>query len=316
MHSKSSGVLSERPIYLKSRKICRFVATFVLWATLGLPASTAWAHQAQVYGGTGCVDNAGLEGRISQILNAFAPQRADTQDLTARMSVSLSAMNLSVSIKLSDASGRIALARRYQLHKDDCPDVPDLLSLVLQEYLREFPENPWREMPESQREQEPTQKLSATKLRLGISLLSEINPAGAKFETNAHIQGPIISWLSWQTGLQARVGLPQDLSSGSYQRIEFLMGAGLAIQTWHTIWDIQLLGGGYVVAGNAFNDNRVAIAPALEINLSTRWYWEKFSLGPSLGLSLLQHQVQVLPENTQEPISILNIGLTLQYDTI
>ena len=316
MRSSCQKALSKRTIYLKLFKNCELLVIFVIWMSLGLLAGPALAHETQVYGGTGCIDGGQLEQRIDDLLTQYAPDRADTQNLTARMAVSLSAENLWVSIKLTDASGRIALARRYQLHKNDCPDVPDLLSLVLREFLREFPENPWQDPQESRRPSSEAGQSSSVQLRLGIALLGEVQPGGAKVETNANLHGPIEQNFRWQTGLKLRANLPKDVLEGSYQQLEFLFGAGLAIEFWQTVWDIQVLGGGYILTGQYFSENRVAIAPAFEVSLGTRWYWKSLSLGPTLNLSLLQHQVQVLPENNQYPISILNIGLTIQYDTI
>ncbi len=283
---------------------------------MSLLPNYAHAHQAQIYGGTGCVNGPKLENQITQLLTDFAPQRDDTQNLTARIAISLSTQNLSASIKLTDASGRTALARRYQLHKDDCPDVPDLLSLVLREFLREFPENPWQAPQVAENESQDAPQSSQVRLRLGLSLLSELKPLGIKFETNAHLQGPAIEQLDWQIGLRLRASIPQNILDGTYQRLEFLFATGVALQALQTHWDIQILAGGYVVSGQSFNENRVSIAPALEVELGARWYWEELSIGPNVSLSVLQHQVQVLPENIEHPISVLNIGLTIQYDTI
>ncbi len=316
MHSEWSRVHSWCSIYLKSGKNWLSLSALLSTMTLLMLSQPALAHKAQVYGGTGCVQAMDLEGQISSVLNQFAPQRDDTQNLTARVALSLSNENLSVSLKLTDDSGRVALARRYQLHKDDCPDVPALLQLVLEEFLREFPENPWQPAPETQASKPSTSPASTRTLRLGISILSEMNPVGAKLETNAHLQNPLTEHMNWQMGLQLRANLPQDAFEGSYQRIEILFAAGINLEAWQTVWDIQLLGGGYILSGHSFTENRIATAPALELNLGTRWYWKNLSLGPTLSISLLQHQVQVLPENTEQPISVLNLGLTIQYDTI
>ena len=316
VNSKTLKVRLGSPNHLKLGKFRRFWAHLLVWGGLSVLPHLAQAHTTQIYGGTGCIDGPKLEGQITQLLIDFAPDRSDTKNLTARIAISLSSDNLSASIKLTDTSGRTALARRYQLHKNDCPDVPDLLSLVLQEFLREFPENPWQAPQEVKDSPTGSARDTNVHLRLGLSLLSQINPSGVKFESNAHLQGAIFEGLDWQIGLHIRAGMPQPVSDGSYQRLEFLLGAGFSLQGWQTLWDIQILGGGYILSGQSFSENRIGIAPALEIVVGTRWYWEDFSIGPTFGLSVLQHQVQVLPENSEQPISILNIGLSIQYDTI
>ncbi len=94
------------------------------------------------------------------------------------------------------------------------------------------------------------------------------------------------------------------------------MGAGVTMMALELYWDLQISGGVYIVSGSSFASNRIAMAPAVEAVAGTRWKWGALSVGPSLSLALLQHRLKVLPENEEYPISILNIGLTIQYDII
>ena len=144
MIARGSRLSSNRSIDLQSGEYWRVLARFASLLSISFVCSPALGHQAQIYGGTGCINAPQLEKKIIDILNTTAPARADTRELTARMALSLSADHLSLSIKRTNQFGRVALARRYQLHRADCPDVPALIQLVLEEFLREFPENPWQ----------------------------------------------------------------------------------------------------------------------------------------------------------------------------
>jgi hypothetical protein len=278
--------------------------------------SLGQAHSTQIYGGTGCINAQDLETQLTEALNALAPQRTDTQNLRARVALSLSADNLSVSFKLMDTSAKVALSRRYQLHRQDCPDVPSLLQLVLEEFLREFPENPWRsEKPEKALTDKDLHQRQTT-LRTGIALLSSVEPWGASLETNLHITGALQGPIQWLAGLHLRAALPQNALNGSYQKFEMMLSAGTTVYAWHTHWDLKVLGGLMILKGNSFQVDRTALAPNLEINLGARWNWNHFSAGPTLGVQVLKHSIQVLPSTARAHISIVNLGLTLQYDMI
>lgn len=301
---------------LKSgHKIPRPLCAALLWLVMMAP-SLAQGHRTEIYGGTGCLNAKKLETQLTETLTELAPQRRDTQDLTARVALSLSSENLSVSFKLMDTSGKVALSRRYQLHRQDCPDVPSLLQLVLEEFLREFPENPWRsELPEKADENDDLPQ-SQTTLRTGIALLSSVEPWGASLETSLHLTGTLQSQVKWLAGLHLRAALPQNAFDGSYQRFEMMLSAGTTLYAWHTHWDLKILGGLIILKGDAFQENHTALAPNLEINLGARWNWNRFSAGPAVGLQLLKHNIQVLPSNARAHISIVNLGLTLHYDMI
>jgi len=282
-------------------------------------SGTAHAHKTEVYGGTGCIAPQGLEIQLNQTLNQFAPSRADTQNLTARISLSLTGDNLALSMKLMDASNQVALTRRYQLHRQDCPDVPALLQLVLEEFLREFPENPWRaEVVDIETKDNDISHLENDKIgiRGGFGVLGNLAPGGATLEGNLHLQAQLTGPAQWLLGLHLRASLPQQAWEGDYQTFGVLLGLGTTLTAWHTQWDVECLGGITIVQGDSFLENRSAFAPVIEFNMGARWYWNQFSIGPRLGLGLLRHSVQVLPSEQQTNISILNMGLALQYDMI
>ncbi|MBT6434780.1 MAG: hypothetical protein HOK28_16915 [Deltaproteobacteria bacterium] len=294
-------------------KTAKTLYSLVMALAILVPCS-AQSHNVQIYGGTGCVQAQNLESQLTKVLDALAPNRQDTQNLTVRIALSLSAGNLSVSLKLADESGQIALARRYRLNRQDCPDVSSLLQLVLEEFLREFPENPWHRDDSEIASSAQTPPRDLTRLKLGLTVLANLEPWNSSFETHLHLEGAIKGDFHWLAGLHLRAAVPQNALDGGYQRFDLLLGAGVTTYAWQTHWDLEVLGGLLILQGDSFEENYTALAPNIEIHLGTRWQWAQFSMGPRLGVQIIKHDIQVLPSNARAHISIVNLGLSLQYD--
>lgn len=296
-------------------KLFKTLCAVLLLMALLTPALVQ-AHKVQVFGGTGCVDAPSLETQLLDVIQELAPDRRDTQDLIARVALSLSNYNLSVSLKLMDNSGKTALSRRYQLHRQDCPDVSSLLQLVLEEFLREFPENPWREAQLENDNLKIKEPQNQTGLAVGLALLTTAEPWTPTLEASLHLEGNQLRPFDWLAGLHLRAALPQNALNGRYQRFDLLLSGGASTSAWQTQWELEFLVGLMILQGDSFQENRTALAPNIEIKLGTRWHWKQFSLGPRLGIQLLKHNIEVLPSNARAHISIVNLGLSLQYDMI
>ena len=146
MIARGSRLSSNRSIDLQSGEYWRVLACFAGLLSISFMCSPAWVIKPKSMAEPGASTLLNEKKIIDVQKYHGSPWNRHPRAHRSDGSFS-KCSNLSLSIKLTNQFGRVALARRYQLHRADCPDVPALIQLVLEEFLRNFRRIPGKLMP-------------------------------------------------------------------------------------------------------------------------------------------------------------------------
>lgn len=262
------------------------------------------------------MDTQQLRGTLLATLNRGQSTEFLETEFIARISLSLRGEILVIALKLRERDGPLRVARQFELNRADCPDVPALLQLVIEEFSREIPAEQERASTATSPppSQEVTHADSNYETRLGLSLLAQLSPSHVAYGANLAVTTPWRGNWHWLATVNVRGGLPAMSESKRYERFEILAGVGIETRPWQLLWQLEVRGGVTLVRGHELEKNLPAAAPTVEIATGLFWRSKNFLIGPRFGVGLLPHRVQILPENATHQISVLHMGLTIQYE--
>ena len=110
----------------------------ILLVTSLLWSAPAWAD-VHIYGGTGCFE----PGEVSEQLQRVLDTHPRTSKLQVRIGSQIGKSYVAISMRILSSKGRVLSQREYELLPSDCSSVPELLGIVVEEFIREVPAERW-----------------------------------------------------------------------------------------------------------------------------------------------------------------------------
>ena len=255
-------------------------------------------------GNEGCFDTDGAESQFEKIL--LNEHREGQPPPKVSVAVSKTATSLNVSLRVLNHKGGLMLSRSYNLSPQDCPEVPALLTLVLDEALKTLPLETWSQDPiKSSAEQgEVFHRLFV----LSASEATGFTPALA-------VGTQLFFWHHDTLGafgaLQAGFGPWFDLEQGTAQEMTFLIGLGLSLKASKLLWSGQLLVGGALYRGISTPNSETTLLPYAEAAGDLGIPLGQSTLTFRLSLPVLRHTLSVEGASTERLLEPLRLGLGL-----
>ncbi len=278
----------------------------LLTALLGISQLGRAASQDSItlIGNEGCFDG---DGASKQIETALEHGRRDEQPSPkVSLAVSKALTSLNVSLRVINHKGGLMLSRSYTLSPGDCPEIPNLITLVLEEALRTLPLETWRQEPIHS----GTERRS-TANRVFFMAASEATTFSPAIAVGTHL-------FFWDNGtfkafgsLQAGFGPWFDLVQGSAQEATLLLGFGVSVESSKLFGSGQLLGGGAHYRGLSTPNARSSTLPYIEAAGELGTFLGQSALTLRLSLPVLRHGLQVEGDMNVRTLESLRLGLGL-----
>ena len=112
---------------------------FALIVAAGVVIATPSYADVQVFGGTGCFEPNEVTGQLQSILQTHSK----SSQLQVRLGAHIGKTYVGISMRILSSKGRVLMQREYELLPSDCGSVPELLGIVVEEFLREIPVAQW-----------------------------------------------------------------------------------------------------------------------------------------------------------------------------
>ena len=255
-------------------------------------------------GNEGCFDGNAAKSQFEKVL---LNEHQDGQPPPkVSVAVSKTTTSLNVSLRVLNHKGGLMLSRSYTLSPQDCPEVPALLTLVLDEALKTLPLETWSQEPiKSSAEQRDVPH------RLFVLAASEATHFTPALAVGAHL----FFWRDDQIGafgtVQTGFGPWFDLEQGTAQELTVLIGLGLSIEAAKLLWSSQLLVGGASYRGISTPNSETTLLPYAEAAGELGIPLGQSTLTFRLSLPVLRHTLSVEGTSTERPLEPLRLGLGL-----
>ena len=255
-------------------------------------------------GNEGCFDTDIAESQFEKIL--LNERRGSQPPPKVSVAVSKTTTSLNVSLRVLNHKGGLMLSRSYNLSPQDCPEVPALLILVLDEALKTLPLETWNHDPiKSSAEQGDALH------RLFVLAATE----ATGFTPALAVGAQLFFWhhdlLRTFGTLQTGLGPWFDLDQGAAQEMTFLIGFGLSLEAWKLLWSGQLLVGGASYRGISTPNSVTTFLPYAEAAGELGILLGQSTLTFRLSLPVLRHTLSVEGASSDRPLEPLRLGLGL-----
>jgi len=262
---------------------------------------------------TGCLDGQGIEERLGAVLARHGA--AGHLSVTVADAPAVSGILVTLRAVWSP-TGEVVIERRFDLLQGDCPSGVDLVEVVLERFLDEFPLEQKIEAARPPPPPEPpppetitvTRDVAALAGSAMLSLDSRWPAPSADLEMGAALDvGSSSHRLVGSAAI--RVGLPHALGGGRYIECLGLLGVGWRWAARGWMLRLEVRSGGLLVAGFDYRDNYRRWLLWLEGQACILWEWKGILLGPLVAVSPLWHEVEATGERRGLPW--LRVGLVV-----
>jgi hypothetical protein len=194
-----------------------------------------------------CVAAEAVRTRVERVLHEHDAERSG---LVVDVSVTPGDASADVALRVVRPRGDVGLDRHYALSPADCASAPDLIAIVVDRWLTDFPE--WAQPPP------PSSSLPSpsrwTDVLATVTVSGIAPPLGVEGQLGALVDRGGDGHRFGLSGV-VRTGLPQDAGDGRFRQIALLAGA-----TWRRsigAWELraELRGGALRVSGIGFFEN-------------------------------------------------------------
>ena len=269
-------------------------------------ADARTANQVTLIGNEGCFESDTALPKLQQVLDTHQRSSHETPKLSVGLSQSTSDVQLS--LRLTNARGGLMLSRSYQLTSHDCKDIPELITLVLDEALKTLPIEAW--------EKEPIADGSGDQSPPRLTLLSYSEATSFSAALAGGIQLPI--WqnqdgtpIELSVGIELGLGPTFELSEGkaSESTLQLNLGAHVTFDNFVVSGLIQAGAARY--KGISTPDPSSTWLPYLGAGLEVGIEVNRVLLFSRLTSPILRHQLTVVGSEDQRSLAPLRLGFGL-----
>ena len=282
-------------------QLCLFI-TLVSTSLCGLAAE---GRSVTLIGNEGCFESSDAEMKLSQALESR--ERRDEPSPRLSVAVSKSTSSLNVSLRLTNHRGGLMLSRSYSLSPKDCPEVPDLVVLILEEALKTLPLETWSTEPiQTGAERNGSESHLLVVAQSELNTLSPALVAALKFtfwEESASVPGRAFY------ALQAGFGPTFTIADGSAQELSLLIGLGISGDTRRFHWSGQLLAGIVNYRGVSIPTPTSTLLPYLEATTDLGLHLGSSTLALRVGMPVLRHTLRVEGQSSVHVLNPVRLGL-------
>jgi hypothetical protein len=268
-----------------------------------------------IHANTDCLDNKKLATSLEALVNQHPRSTSlkvsvvDAKSLDDGFVVTLRVLNVKNGIEL--------LKREFRLSPTDCSSADKLLSLVLERFLKELPTTTKAEILPNIEKKAVVDRVVVTRevvklaSRVFLAADSRWFPFGQDMEIGWGL-GIGNSHHRFITTVALRIAKPRSLGQGNYIESQGLIGIGWSYSDDNWLFRAQFRVGPLLVWGYGFQENAQTWMPALEIQSSFQWNLGKISVGPQLGISIIQNKVTT-SGGVEERLPLARLGLIVGY---
>lgn len=287
----------------------RFIDLSLLMALLfiGQGAAAATPSAITLIGNDGCFETEDTHAQLTQIIIAHQQQQLASPSLT--LATSRSTSSLQVSLRVTNYKGALLLTRSYNLRPQDCPDVPALVGLVLEEFLKTLPLEAW--------DQEPIHigtESADNRFYAYLLAYSEADDLSASFAGGLNIPVWKLAdeWdLQMIAGLQIGLGPHYKLDSGEARELSVLGSLGAQLQMEQLFFVAQLLAGTARYQGITTPNAAQTWLPYLETAFDLGVTIRQSRLAARVSTPLLRHTLNIEGSNESITLSPFRLGIQL-----
>lgn len=244
-----------------------------------------------------CPASSDARARLARVIAAHG---ATATDLVIRVDVSGGPAN-EIHLRISRSTGDVGVDRTFVLGPGDCASASELLALALDRFLSAFPEwaGPARPSPPPQRWTELAVVTAVSSIWVPFGVDGQVGAFVDRGSRHHRIGG----------GLLARGSFPQAAGSGRFQQTALLGGVGYRYLGENWQLRVQVRGGGLLVTGLGFDENRSDLLPWWEGAVYAGRVVSWGSIGVEVAASGLRHKAVTTDGMVSEDIPLFRLGL-------
>jgi hypothetical protein len=231
----------------------------VVLALSGDAAALERREQIDVRGG--CIEVEAVRARIERVL----ADRSKADGLAVRITSEPAAAGIRLSVTVIDGEA-VVLERQYDLLHAECGEVPNLVGVVLERFLRGLPARRAAVSPSPAvvANADPVPADLLHELRVRLAGLANDRALQPELELAVHLLQ--VSGSPVVIGGHLRAGGATQLGSGEVALAHALVHAGAMTQRWGFYLEGGVSAGAVVLRGQGFDDDRTAALPWVEAN--------------------------------------------------
>ena len=285
------------------------------------PTDAMSAH-LQIETQTDCLSSPSLRDNLEAVLRPYDDASLLSIAVVDAPAVSGSAVTLRV---MMIETGEIVLERHFTFNRADCRSAHQVLGVVLEQFVADFPIAKWKaENPPSETAPPPPVRIETVEVsqcamtaafRASAALVARFPALSGALEIGA---GPDVG--THRHGLAgkavARVGYPHDLENGRYMETFALLALG---------WRGRLSGrfemrvflrtGGLYLRGFGFDENLSRWLPWVDAQVILARQVGRSSLGIDFGGSPLRYSVSIVDSHKRD-LPFLHLGLYWSFSVL
>ena len=264
------------------------------------------ANQVTLIGNEGCFASDTARSKFQEVLDTRQRPSQGKPRFTVALSQSTSGVQLS--LRLTNDLGGLMLSRSYQLTSKDCNEIPELISLVLDEALKTLPIEVWTKepIPDGSNEQASP--------RLTLTTYSEATAFAAAFAGG--LQLPLWSNeagtpVALSVGVELGLGPTFELNQGEASERTLLLGLTAEVTFDNVITSGFLQAGAAQYKGTSTPAPSSTWLPYLGAGLEIGIELGHVRLLSRLTSPILRHQLTVVGSEDQRSLAPLRLGFGL-----